>query len=39
MPLGLEFKAGLQTELNFKHLKSLNCFWKCEEGLEKFGIS
>jgi len=36
---GLEFKAGLEKALNFKTpKKSLNCFWKWKEGLEKFEI-
>ena len=36
---GLEFKASLEKSLNFRKLKkSLNCFGKRVEGLEKFGI-
>ena len=36
---GLEFKASLEKSLNFIKLKkSLNCFGKRVEGLEKFGI-
>ena len=36
---GLEFKASLEKSLNFTKLKkSLNCFGKRVEGLEKFGI-
>jgi len=35
---GLEFKASLEKSLNFIKLKkSLNCFGKRVEGLEKFG--
>jgi len=35
----LEFKASLEKSLNFIKLKkSLNCFGKRVEGLEKFGI-
>jgi len=38
-PAGLEFKAGLEKSLNFRKLKkSLNCFGKRMESLEKFGI-
>jgi len=34
----LEFKASLEKCLNFRKLrKSLNCFGKRLEGLEKFG--
>ena len=37
---GLKFKASLEKSLNFRKLKkSLNCFGKRVEGLEKFGIS
>jgi len=36
---GLEFKAYLEKSLNFIKLKkSLKCFGKQVEGLEKFGI-
>ena len=36
---GLEFKASLENSFNFIKLKkSLNCFGKRVEGLEKFGI-
>jgi len=36
---GLEFKARLDKFLSFRKLKkSLNCFGKGAEGLEKFGI-
>jgi len=35
----LEFKASLEKSLNLiKPIKSLNCFGKRMEGLEKFGI-
>ena len=37
--ISLELKASLENSLNFgKLIKSLNCFGKRVEGLEKFGI-
>jgi len=35
---GLEFKAGFEKSFKFEGQKSLKCFGKREDGLEKLGI-